>query len=130
ADPEHRSEMLLEHICFQARNVFRLDKAMEIRVDQGFADLGMDSVMAVELTTRLMSSLNCSLPATLLFDYPTVEAVADYLRTRVECLNTEKNSTNRKTNRDDVQDERCEEMETLTGDVEKELALELERAGY
>ncbi|MCC5670510.1 acyl carrier protein [Nostoc sp. CHAB 5784] len=39
----------------------------------------MDSLMAVELKNRLESTLSCSLPATLVFDYPTIEALVDYL---------------------------------------------------
>ena len=45
------------------------------------SELGLDSLMAVELRNLLGSglALKRSLPATLVFDYPTIEAVADYL---------------------------------------------------
>jgi acyl carrier protein len=46
---------------------------------QGFADLGMDSLAAIELRTRLQQALNCSLPTTLAFDYPTVESLLTFL---------------------------------------------------
>ena len=36
--------------------------------------------MAVELKNRLQSGLGISLGATLVFDYPTVEALADHLQ--------------------------------------------------
>ena len=39
----------------------------------------MDSLMAVELKGRLERSLNVSLPPTLTFNYPTIEALANYL---------------------------------------------------
>ncbi|MBD1911912.1 aminotransferase class I/II-fold pyridoxal phosphate-dependent enzyme [Leptolyngbya sp. FACHB-16] len=35
----------------------------------------MDSLMAVELTNRLQSSLGCAVAQSMLFDYPTVEAL-------------------------------------------------------
>jgi hypothetical protein len=41
--------------------------------------MGMDSLMALELKNRLQTSLGCSMPATLAFDYPSIEALADYL---------------------------------------------------
>ena len=41
--------------------------------------MGLDSLMAVELRNALGASLKCSLPATLLFDYPTLDALVDFL---------------------------------------------------
>ena len=42
-------------------------------------DLGMDSLMAVELRNRIGAGLRCTVRATLLFDYPTVEVLSAYL---------------------------------------------------
>jgi len=57
-----------------------LDPARPIDERQPLNELGMDSLMAVELR-NLLGSLEPGrpLPATLLFDYPSVGAVADYL---------------------------------------------------
>ena len=46
---------------------------------QGFFKMGMDSIMTVQLRTRLEMSLGCTLPPTLAFEYPTVEFLAKYL---------------------------------------------------
>ena len=50
-------------------------------------DLGMDSLMAVQLRNALDRALELEkgrgLPATLMFDYPTIEAIAEFLRERV-----------------------------------------------
>jgi acyl transferase domain-containing protein len=46
---------------------------------RGFADLGMDSLAAIELRTRLEQSLDCRLPTTLAFDYPSVAALSAHL---------------------------------------------------
>ncbi|NEQ16744.1 MAG: type I polyketide synthase, partial [Moorea sp. SIO3E2] len=46
---------------------------------QRLIDLGLDSLMAVQLRNHLQSSVGCSLRSTLLFDYPTIEAMVDYL---------------------------------------------------
>ena len=45
----------------------------------GFAQMGMDSLMTIELRNRLQTSLQISLPATLAFEYPTIEALSAYL---------------------------------------------------
>ena len=50
-----------------------------VKVEGALKELGFDSLMSVQLRNALSNSLEAKLPATLLFDYPTVEALADYL---------------------------------------------------
>jgi acyl transferase domain-containing protein/NAD(P)-dependent dehydrogenase (short-subunit alcohol dehydrogenase family)/SAM-dependent methyltransferase/acyl carrier protein len=50
---------------------------------QGFADLGVDSLMAVDLKNRLARDLGMALPATLAFDYPDAERLARHLLARL-----------------------------------------------
>jgi len=46
-------------------------------------EIGFDSLMSVELRNALASSLDHPLPATLLFDYPTIESLVHYLAKNV-----------------------------------------------
>ncbi len=45
----------------------------------GFADMGLDSIMAIDLRTRLAHALGTDLPATVAIDHPTVPAMASFL---------------------------------------------------
>ena len=47
--------------------------------DQGFFELGMDSIMAVDLRKSLEGKLQTELPATIAFDYPSTNRLADQL---------------------------------------------------
>jgi NADPH:quinone reductase-like Zn-dependent oxidoreductase/NAD(P)-dependent dehydrogenase (short-subunit alcohol dehydrogenase family)/acyl carrier protein len=46
-------------------------------------DMGLDSLMSVELRNALALSLGTPLSATLLFDYPTIETLAQHLATQL-----------------------------------------------
>jgi acyl transferase domain-containing protein/NADPH:quinone reductase-like Zn-dependent oxidoreductase/acyl carrier protein len=77
--PNQRRGLLFAYVREQAIKVLGLTPSHAIDPRQPLRDLGLDSLMAVELRNALGASLKCSLPATLLFDYPTLDALADFL---------------------------------------------------
>jgi acyl carrier protein len=78
AKPRDRRDMLTAHVRAEAARVLGLNAA-RLDVRQGLFDLGLDSLMSVDLKSRLERSLGRKLPTTLTFNYPTVEAMADFL---------------------------------------------------
>ena len=81
-----RRFLLMEHIRSQVAKVLGLMTSEQIGPRQKLFDLGLDSLMAVELKNYLESSLGCPIPTTLLFDYPTLEALVNYLADEVIAL--------------------------------------------
>jgi malonyl CoA-acyl carrier protein transacylase len=74
-----RYEVLFAHVHSQVRMVMGWDQAEPINPRQGFFDLGMDSMQSNELRNRLQISLECALPPTLTFRFPTIAALTDHL---------------------------------------------------
>jgi acyl transferase domain-containing protein/ubiquinone/menaquinone biosynthesis C-methylase UbiE len=79
APPGRRLSMLRTHAQREAAKVLGLADHAEVGVQQPLRDLGLDSLMAVQLRNRLAASLEHPLPATLLFECPTVKALAEFL---------------------------------------------------
>lgn len=78
APVQQRKKLLTDYLRDAVAEVTRVDAA-EIREDAGFFDLGMDSLMAVELRRRMEQGVGAEIPITLVMDYPRISDVADYL---------------------------------------------------
>jgi acyl transferase domain-containing protein/acyl carrier protein len=74
-----RRNVLIGYLRVEVERVLSLDGGMRIEPEERLFDLGLDSLMAVELQNRLQTSLKCTLPSTLFFEYPTLASVAEYL---------------------------------------------------
>lgn len=70
---------LQQQIQLQLAQVLGFSSAEAINPQENFADLGMDSLMAVEFRNRLEAIFGQAIPQTLAFDYPTVAALTQYL---------------------------------------------------
>src|SRR5204862_100001 len=78
-----RHNLILEQVRDHAARVLGLEASAHIDPARPLNELGLDSLMAIELRNALGVTAGQTLPATLLFDYPTVQALSDYLAREV-----------------------------------------------
>ena len=82
ASEAERSPLLATYVKTQVAKVLGI-AADSLDTEQGFSDLGLDSLTSVELRNRLQTDVGQALPITLLFDYPTPAALTRYLTQRL-----------------------------------------------
>jgi acyl transferase domain-containing protein/NADP-dependent 3-hydroxy acid dehydrogenase YdfG len=79
--PEGERDLaLLKLIVDTAGVVLGRDSRNPVEADRGFLDLGFDSLTALEFRNKLDAVTGQGLPATLIFDYPSPAALADWLK--------------------------------------------------
>jgi len=76
---EERLGALVKLVRESAAAVLGLSGATTVPAEAPLQDLGLDSLMAVELRNRLSALAETTLPTTLAFDYPSPEAIATLL---------------------------------------------------
>jgi acyl carrier protein len=74
-----RQGLMEQLVRAAARRVLDLSEGRPIPADLPLQDMGLDSLMALELRNLLASAMDRSLSATLLFDYPSVRKLSTYL---------------------------------------------------
>nr|WSY58148.1 type I polyketide synthase [Streptomyces sp. NBC_00886] len=74
-----RRKMLTELVSSHVAAVLGHDRADAVGATAAFKDLGLDSLGGIGVRNRLQSATGLSLPASMVFDYPTSQAVADFL---------------------------------------------------
>lgn len=71
------------HIQTEVAKILGLGSGQLPDAKVGFFEMGMDSLMVVQLRNQLKTTLGHSLSSTVTFNYPTIEALARYLATEV-----------------------------------------------
>jgi myxalamid-type polyketide synthase MxaE and MxaD len=73
-----RRDVVLQWVREEIAAVLRLPIA-EVDAERGLFDMGLDSLMALDLRGRLEAGMGRDMPSTLAFNYPTATALAAFL---------------------------------------------------
>lgn len=80
ASPDQKELMLLDFVAAEVAIVLETPPDAPPSQEAGLFELGMDSLMSVELKRRLERGFGAPLPSTLTFNYPNIRALAGFLR--------------------------------------------------
>lgn len=83
AGPDDARIVVLDRVRSEVAAVLGHINAESIDADTVFADLGFDSLTAVELRNRLTACSGIRMPATVVFDFGTPEELAAHLRSEI-----------------------------------------------
>jgi acyl transferase domain-containing protein/acyl carrier protein len=83
APPARQREMLGALLRDRVAAVLKINSPEQLKPRQPLFDAGLDSITAVELQRDLEKRLRTALSSTLIFDYPTLAALENYLATEV-----------------------------------------------
>lgn len=119
AKPCERSKIATSHIESIVCDVLG-GGAKQLKARDRFFQIGIDSMMAIELQLKLQDDFQRKLPNTLILDYPTIESLVEFL---LAILDANKNGTVTCA----MPDEESEKLANLSeGDLAALLAKELE----
>jgi myxalamid-type polyketide synthase MxaB len=121
AGPARREKILRSFVLNQVGRIFGFEEGFTIDPQQPFRELGLDSLMAVELRNTLNDTLDIVLPSTLLFDYPTPAELTNYLYKRLLPESTDKLLSSSTEMR--LPEDSAEELENLSDEEAQSLLL-------
>ncbi|MCB1630178.1 MAG: SDR family NAD(P)-dependent oxidoreductase [Sinobacteraceae bacterium] len=121
-----RRAAVVAHVADQTLQVLGLPATTQLDPRTPLREAGLDSLMAVELRNALTRSIGQALPATLLFDYPSVDAVTNYLLRTLKLVQDESGS--RSDSSDAVQQVRAEIVGLSDAEAEAQLLAELDNS--
>lgn len=86
ARTDDRRKVLSSFVRDEVAKVLGFGSGQPVDLQQGLFEMGLDSLMSIELKSRLEAGIEQSLPSTLIFNYPTITDLAGFLESKVAML--------------------------------------------
>jgi acyl transferase domain-containing protein/acyl carrier protein len=116
-------DFLLSYIKSQVGRILRINSPEQIQTGKRLFDLGINSLMSIELKNSLEVNLGHPLSSTLVYNYPTIEAIVDHLTTDILHIDTFSQPNQEKSESDSISDSFREEIEKITDEEVEEMLL-------
>jgi acyl transferase domain-containing protein len=107
---QDREALVAAHVREEVMKVLGMNSSNAFDPKQSFLEMGMDSLMAVEMRNRLQVSLEMYLPSTLVFDYPNAESMVAYLLSQMAAPEAEQGPNARTAELEALPEDQIEEL--------------------
>ena len=86
AAPQKQASILKTYVGTVIRAVLGLPETYAIEEEKSFFDIGLDSLMAVEVRNRLQKAMGdaFTVPSTIIFDRPSIKKLATFLNEKLD----------------------------------------------
>ncbi|MBO3459447.1 type I polyketide synthase [Aetokthonos hydrillicola Thurmond2011] len=123
-----REEFLVSYLQDEVAHIMKLESSDSIVPTKGFFDMGMDSLMVVEMKNRLEIVLGVFLPSTLAFEAPNIQDLSRYILQKILKLQiTTKVETQSQNGKQPQAQPRLEDENLSSGNIEILIAERLNR---
>jgi len=119
---DERHELLLHQVRAIVNETLGRDSTETIEDTQGLFDAGLNSIGAQELAARLQLAVDAKLPATLIFNYPTIASLATFLE--MEVCGLPDDAPTLTVHQDDANHTSAADLDDLTDEQAEALLLE------
>ncbi len=112
-EEEERLDLIRNFLTEKIKNVLGMDGTQKISSSKPLSEMGIDSLMGLEIKKIIDIAIGKNLPATMVFNYPTINALSKHIL--LDVLNYSESSKNENLiNEDNSEDE----VEDVISDVE------------
>ncbi|WP_445373688.1 SDR family NAD(P)-dependent oxidoreductase [Photorhabdus tasmaniensis] len=79
-----KEQYILDSIRIVVAKILQFESIEQIPVNARFSDLGLDSLVAVELRNSLENTFQLAFPSSLVFDYPSLPKLTEYILSKLD----------------------------------------------